>query len=55
MGFRDGRLTAQQLLSAYCALLYRQLGSYSEVAARTGLDCRTVRRHIAQAHTGAAA
>lgn len=40
-------LTADQLLDDYCALLYRKLGSYVEVATRTGLDRRTVRRRIA--------
>jgi len=43
---RSGQLSAQQLLGRYCAMLYRQLGTYAEVAARTGLDRRTARKHI---------
>lgn len=44
--FGTGTLTADQLLDDYCALLYRKLGSYVDVATRTGLDRRTVRRRI---------
>jgi sigma-54 specific flagellar transcriptional regulator A len=43
---RAGRLNAKDLLGRYCALLYRQLGTYAEVAARTGLDRRTARKYI---------
>jgi hypothetical protein len=39
--FRGGRLTAEQLLSRYCALVYRQTGSYEETARRLGIDRRT--------------
>ena len=43
---RAGRLSAKDLLGRYCAMLYRQLGSYAEVATRTGLDRRTARKYI---------
>jgi len=42
----DGALDAQQLLARYCEMLYRQTGTYEEVARRTGLDRRTVRKYI---------
>ena len=41
-----GELTAAELLSRYCALLYRRLGTYAEVAKRTGLDPRTSRKYV---------
>jgi len=43
---RAGRLNAKDLVGRYCAMLYRQLGTYAEVAARTGLDRRTARKYI---------
>src|SRR3954468_11354853 len=43
---REGRLTADQMLSEYCGLLYRRLGSYAAVAERTGLDPRTSRKYV---------
>jgi transcriptional regulator of acetoin/glycerol metabolism len=43
---RTGQLNAKDLLGRYCAMLYGQLGSYAEVAARTGLDRRTARKYI---------
>jgi len=41
-----GGLTAQELLGHYCRTLYQGLGSYEEVARRTALDRRTVKKHI---------
>jgi hypothetical protein len=41
-----GKLSATDLLGRYCAMLYRQLGTYAEVAERTGLDRRTARKYI---------
>lgn len=41
-----GDLTAAELLAQYCALLYRRLGTYAEVAKRTGLDPRTSRKYV---------
>jgi hypothetical protein len=43
---RTGELSAKDLLGRYCAMLYRQLGTYADVAARTGLDRRTARKYI---------
>ncbi len=44
----DGRLGAGALLAHYCQILYRRLGTYEEVARRTGLDRRTARKYIHQ-------
>jgi DNA-binding NtrC family response regulator len=41
-----GMLDARGLLAHYCALLYRRCGNCEEVARRTGLDRRTVRKHL---------
>jgi DNA-binding transcriptional regulator LsrR (DeoR family) len=49
---RDGAIGAEELLAGYCALLYRRHGSYEEVARRTGLDRRTVKRYILAAEEG---
>ena len=43
---RAGQLSAEELLGRYCAMLYRRFGTYADVAARTGLDRRTVRSHL---------
>lgn len=43
---RAGELTAPELLSRYCAMLYRRLGTYAEVSKRTGLDPRTARKYV---------
>ncbi|MGH8723472.1 MAG: sigma-54-dependent transcriptional regulator [Burkholderiales bacterium] len=49
---RAGELTAAELLSRYSAMLYRRLGTYSEVAKRTGLDPRTSRKYVEGARSG---
>ena len=49
---RAGQLTADELLSRYCALLYRRLGTYAEVARQTGLDPRTSRKYVEAARSG---
>ena len=49
---RAGELTAAELLSGYSAMLYRRLGTYAEVARRTGVDVRTSRKHVAGAKSG---
>jgi transcriptional regulator with PAS, ATPase and Fis domain len=49
---RAGELTAEELLARYCALLYRRLGTYAEVAKRTGLDPRTSRKYVESAASG---
>jgi DNA-binding NtrC family response regulator len=41
-----GELSAQQLTAGYCQRLFRRYGSYGEVARRTGLDWRTVKKNI---------
>jgi DNA-binding NtrC family response regulator len=43
---RAGALDARQLMARYCEMLYRQSGTYEEVARRTGLDRRTVRKYV---------
>ncbi|MCG8572573.1 MAG: sigma 54-interacting transcriptional regulator [Spirochaetes bacterium] len=44
----NGEFTASQLLSVYCQLLYDRLGTFEEVAKRTELDWRTVKKYIQQ-------
>lgn len=42
----SGTMDAQALLADYCALLYRRHGTYEEVARRTKLDRRTVKKYV---------
>jgi transcriptional regulator of acetoin/glycerol metabolism len=51
-GLRSGELTAAELLGRYSAMLYRRLGTYAEVAKRTGLDPRTSRKYVEAARSG---
>ncbi len=44
---REGRLTAEELLARYCAIVYRSTGSYEETARRLKIDRRTVKAKIA--------
>jgi transcriptional regulator of acetoin/glycerol metabolism len=44
----DGKLTEEELLRWYTSLVYRQSGSYQEVARRLGIDRRTVRARITE-------
>jgi transcriptional regulator with GAF, ATPase, and Fis domain len=44
-----GSLDADALLGGYCALLYERCANYEEVARRTGLDRRTVRKYLVHA------
>jgi DNA invertase Pin-like site-specific DNA recombinase len=37
---------AKQLLEAYCQRLYQRYGTYEKVARISGLDRRTVKKHI---------
>ena len=43
---RAGTLTADQLLTRYCSLVFAQTGSYQETARRLGLDRRTVKGKV---------
>jgi transcriptional regulator with AAA-type ATPase domain len=49
---RAGELTASELVARYSALLYRRLGTYAEVAKRTGVDPRTTRKYVEDARFG---
>ncbi len=42
----DGTIDATELLTGYCKMLYRRYPTYGEVARRTGLDWRTVKKYI---------
>ncbi len=42
----SGEITASQLMSGYCSMLYDRHGTYEEVSKITGLDRRTVTKHI---------
>ena len=44
-GMRDGVMNAEELLAAYCGLLYGKFGTYEEVARRTRLDRRTAKKY----------
>ncbi len=44
--FRDGSLSADELLRRYCTSVYARVGSYEETARRLGLDRRTVKARI---------
>lgn len=39
-------LDAEQLLARYCGCLYEKIGAYGEVARKTGLDWRTVKKYV---------
>jgi DNA-binding NtrC family response regulator len=43
---REGNLTAEELLEAYCAHVYQRSGSFLETARRLGLDRRTVKSKV---------
>lgn len=44
----SGSLTVRDLTAAYCKRLHARHGSYGDVARITGLDWRTVKRHIGE-------
>jgi DNA-binding NtrC family response regulator len=44
--FRAGRLSAEELLSRYCTVVYSITGSYEETARRLGIDRRTVKAKV---------
>lgn len=39
-------ISVASLVSGYCKLLYEELGTYEKVAQKTGLDRRTIKKHI---------
>jgi DNA-binding NtrC family response regulator len=43
---QQGTITAQQLTSGYCHLIYERCGTYEETARRVGLDRRTVKKYV---------
>jgi transcriptional regulator with GAF, ATPase, and Fis domain len=43
---REGVLNAESLITGYCTMLYKSLGSYEEVSRRTQLDRRTVKKYV---------
>ncbi len=45
-GIKEKTITAPELIAGYCALLYDALGTYEKVARLTGLDRRTIKKHI---------
>ncbi len=49
--YSQGALSAAELLSEYCTQLYAQHKTYEKVAKLTGLDRRTVKKHIELATT----
>jgi DNA-binding NtrC family response regulator len=42
----EGELDARQVLAGYCKLLHQRHGTIEEVARRTRLDRRTVKKHL---------
>ena len=42
----NGNVDAKDLLKGYCRHLHDKFGTYIEVARRTGLDSRTVKKYI---------
>lgn len=49
---RAGSLRAEDLVALYCKMLYKRLGTYEEVARRTDLDRRTVKRYVTMEGAG---
>lgn len=45
-GIDQGNITADQLLSGYCRILYERYGTIEAVARKTNLDRRTVKKHL---------
>ena len=49
---RAGTLSAQELVDRYCAELHTRHGTYEAVARITGLDRRTVKKHVQRSTAG---
>jgi len=47
-GIDSEQISADDLLGAYCRMLYEKYGSYEAVARRAKLDRRTVKKHLNQ-------
>lgn len=47
-GLAEGTISSQHLVTGYCALLYQRYGTFEEVARRTGLDRRTVKKYVGE-------
>lgn len=45
-GISDQDISVSSLVSGYCRLLYDKLGTYEKVAKQTGIDRRTIKKHI---------
>ncbi len=45
-GIDNETFNAQEILSSYCTLLYQHCGTYEEVARKTKLDRRTVKKYV---------
>lgn len=45
-GISDRTITVPSLVAGYCKLLYDEFGTYEKVAKMTGLDRRTIKKHI---------
>lgn len=45
-GILNRNIPVPSLVSGYCSLLYDKLGTYEKVAKLTGLDRRTIKKHI---------
>lgn len=45
-GIDEGTMNAQEILTAYCTLLYQRFGTFEEVARKTKLDRRTVKKYV---------
>ena len=47
-GLESRRLSADELVAGYCALLYEESGTYEDVARRAKLDPRTAKRYLTE-------
>lgn len=51
-GIKEKSIAVPDLVAGYCKLLYDTLGTYEKVARKTGLDRRTIKKHIETHTTG---